>query len=301
MKHRLRPDPITAAWVTVLGSLILLGYLYTTVDQDARQSVRTGAMTVLMQLIAIGVIGQLVNWALNERTRDKEERVHRQDALNEFRRHAIQRLVTATIAVRKAPILMKSDRSWETYDAQARALLDVRLELRSLHHDLKSVKDAFTKIPDISCEIERKMEAYLDLIVNEWRDYRPDHIILADRPEGAWEEISKLPHLADLLKGDKTTQFYHQYLNGHENALRLMRTDIFGPHGQNGSRPDLDPEKLPQYLKEINFPVEKGQVATIAEENNAPKELVQKLRSANTHRFNSREEVLQALQEPPCG
>jgi uncharacterized protein DUF2795 len=59
---------------------------------------------------------------------------------------------------------------------------------------------------------------------------------------------------------------------------------------------NLDVSTLNQYLKGTNFPAEKEEVASNAESNGAPQDLVSQIRSANTERFNSPEEVMQALQ-----
>lgn len=59
---------------------------------------------------------------------------------------------------------------------------------------------------------------------------------------------------------------------------------------------------LNQYLKGANFPAEKDEVASKAERaskaesNGAPQDLVSQIRNANTERFDSPEEVMQALQ-----
>jgi hypothetical protein len=58
---------------------------------------------------------------------------------------------------------------------------------------------------------------------------------------------------------------------------------------------NLDVSTLNQYLKGTNFPAEKEEVASNAESNGAPQDLVSQIRSANTERFNSPEEVMQAL------
>ena len=66
--------------------------------------------------------------------------------------------------------------------------------------------------------------------------------------------------------------------------------------GNLGDLNNLDTGTLLQYLPGVNFPAEKEQVASTAESNNAPQELVQKIRDANTQRFNGPDEVLQAVQ-----
>ena len=52
---------------------------------------------------------------------------------------------------------------------------------------------------------------------------------------------------------------------------------------------------MQQYLQGINFPAQKEDVASGAESNGAPQDLVQQIRNAATERFNSPEEVLRAV------
>jgi hypothetical protein len=49
-------------------------------------------------------------------------------------------------------------------------------------------------------------------------------------------------------------------------------------------------------LPGVRFPAEKEQVAATAEQNDAPQELVEKIRNADTQRFNGPDEVLQVVQ-----
>ena len=67
--------------------------------------------------------------------------------------------------------------------------------------------------------------------------------------------------------------------------------------GNLGDLGNLDLSTLQQYLPDVNFPASKEEVASSAESNNAPQELVQQIRSASTERFNSPDEVMQAVQE----
>jgi hypothetical protein len=59
---------------------------------------------------------------------------------------------------------------------------------------------------------------------------------------------------------------------------------------------NLDVSTLQHYLKGTNFPAEKEKAASNAESNGAPQDLVSQIRNADTERFNSPEEVMQALQ-----
>ena len=66
--------------------------------------------------------------------------------------------------------------------------------------------------------------------------------------------------------------------------------------GNVGGLSNLDSATLLQYLPGVRFPAEKEQVAATAERNDAPQELVEKIRNADTQRFNGPDEVLKAVQ-----
>jgi hypothetical protein len=66
--------------------------------------------------------------------------------------------------------------------------------------------------------------------------------------------------------------------------------------GDLGDLANLDTQTLLQHLPGVRFPAEKEQVAATAEQNDAPQELVQKIRNADTQRFNGPDEVLEAVQ-----
>jgi hypothetical protein len=58
---------------------------------------------------------------------------------------------------------------------------------------------------------------------------------------------------------------------------------------------DLDTETLMQYLPGVNFPAEKEQVASTAKSNNAPQEMVWRIRNARTQRYDHPDNVLEAV------
>jgi hypothetical protein len=66
--------------------------------------------------------------------------------------------------------------------------------------------------------------------------------------------------------------------------------------GNLGDLGNLDLSTLQQFLPDVNYPASREEVASSAETNNAPQELVQQIRSASTERFNSPDEVLQSVQ-----
>jgi hypothetical protein len=63
-----------------------------------------------------------------------------------------------------------------------------------------------------------------------------------------------------------------------------------------GDLGNLDVATLLQYLPGVRFPAEKEQIASTAESNGAPQDLVEKIRSASRQRFNAPDEVLQEVQ-----
>lgn len=59
---------------------------------------------------------------------------------------------------------------------------------------------------------------------------------------------------------------------------------------------NLDIGQLQQYLQGVNFPAQKEEVASNAESNGAPQNIVDGIRNAAQNQFNSQDEVLQAVQ-----
>ena len=60
---------------------------------------------------------------------------------------------------------------------------------------------------------------------------------------------------------------------------------------------NFEASTLQMYLRGIeSFPAEKDEVASTAESNGAPQDMVRQIRNADNERFNSPEEVMQALQ-----
>ena len=62
-----------------------------------------------------------------------------------------------------------------------------------------------------------------------------------------------------------------------------------------GGLSDLNLSELQQYLGGMNFPADKQEVASGAESNGAPQAVITQIRNSATERFNSPEEVLQAV------
>jgi hypothetical protein len=58
---------------------------------------------------------------------------------------------------------------------------------------------------------------------------------------------------------------------------------------------NLDSGQLQQYLQGVNFPAQKEEVASNAESNGAPQNIVDGIRNAAQNQFNSQDEVLQAV------
>ncbi len=52
---------------------------------------------------------------------------------------------------------------------------------------------------------------------------------------------------------------------------------------------------LQNYLQGIDFPADKEEVASAAESNDAPQEIIEKIRNADRERFENGNQVLQAV------
>ncbi len=58
---------------------------------------------------------------------------------------------------------------------------------------------------------------------------------------------------------------------------------------------DKSTEEVQRYLQGIEFPASKEEVASAAEGNGAPQDVVQKLKNANRERFDDPVKALQAM------
>ena len=65
--------------------------------------------------------------------------------------------------------------------------------------------------------------------------------------------------------------------------------------GNLGDLSNLDSATLLQYLPGVRFPAEKEQIASTAEGNGAPQELVQQIRNSSRDRFNAPDEILNEI------
>jgi hypothetical protein len=206
----------------LLVAAVLFTLLYLTLNPSAQATVRTEALKVLLQLVVIGIIGGFVTWLLNERGKEQE----RAATLNDFRRSAVARLVSATNVVRKAPLLIDAHRSKKTYGEQLRAMLDAQLELALLRHEYESTS-VFTRWPQIREEIN-KMEQYLFMLIDEWRE---EYQHIPPPPADPWPSLVELPALRDLRLADQTSSFQRDYIHAYQEAIRVMRDDILRPSG----------------------------------------------------------------------
>ncbi len=66
--------------------------------------------------------------------------------------------------------------------------------------------------------------------------------------------------------------------------------------GYLGDLGNLDVGQLQQYLPNVNFPAGKDEVASEAESNGAPQEMIDKIKNSGTDTFNSADDVLQSVQ-----
>jgi hypothetical protein len=63
----------------------------------------------------------------------------------------------------------------------------------------------------------------------------------------------------------------------------------------SGGLSNLNLSELQQYLGRTNFPADKQEVASNAQDNDAPQAVVSQIRNSSIERFDSPEEVLEAV------
>ena len=66
--------------------------------------------------------------------------------------------------------------------------------------------------------------------------------------------------------------------------------------GGLGDLGNLNLGQLQQFLPDLNFPANKDEVLSTLQNNDAPQEVLDQVRNAQTDTFNSAEEVLQTVQ-----
>lgn len=62
---------------------------------------------------------------------------------------------------------------------------------------------------------------------------------------------------------------------------------------------DVNPDEATQYLEDIEYPASKEDLASAAEGNGAPEELVERLRTLGRPSFSGPEEVVAELESSP--
>ena len=62
---------------------------------------------------------------------------------------------------------------------------------------------------------------------------------------------------------------------------------------------DFDPDDATQYLEGVDFPASKEDLASAAEDNGAPEELVERLRTLGRPTFSDPNEVVAELESSP--
>ena len=79
----------------------------------------------------------------------------------------------------------------------------------------------------------------------------------------------------------------------HKRCVRERKGMSLGGLGDLGN---LNLGQLQQLLPDLNFPAAKDEVLSTLQSNDAPQEVLEQVRNAQTNTFNSAEEVLQTVQ-----
>jgi hypothetical protein len=222
MKYSLKIFVVTLALV-IIGA----GFVYYRARPHLSpadfSTLRIETLKTLLQLVAVGIAGGFLTWLLGERSKERDRLREQHEAATTFRREAMARLVTTTNVVRKAPLLIEAHRSKLTYGNELRSIVDAKLELGLLRHQIEDTK-RFEGWQEIGSEI-KGMEEYLEPLITEWRE---KYLDLPLDTGAAWPVIRELPELKDLRDAMEQSKFQSDYLSHYKKAIRLMSKDVIG-------------------------------------------------------------------------
>jgi hypothetical protein len=238
---------LIAIAVAAVGSVLLF---FLALDDKGQDAVVRELPKLTYQFLLIAVLGAFLKDLLDQRTADVAEqrenvraRAAKEEALDAFRTEMLQRTVNVTNPVRRLPLLVGAERSYDTYDEQMRAVIDGYLDLRALRHDVENVKDSAFAGWDLIRDWLLMMEAYLEDLIAEFRADDTRQIAElqqdADDNEGpsarrsVWLRLRELDLLSDMLRGigadphgARGTVYYGRYLKPYEEVLGLMRREL---------------------------------------------------------------------------
>jgi hypothetical protein len=151
---------------------IFFAVLRTRAGTDHNELVKEAAKAAL-QVLTVAVLGGVLK-LLADHYKEEQERLA-QDA--RFRQDKYDRLVEATNALRRVPILLDADRSLKTFDEQLRQIVEAGLKLRMIKHQIWSSKD----VPDPPFRDHRKL-AYLFESLYHYADWLIAEFMRAKKP-----------------------------------------------------------------------------------------------------------------------
>jgi hypothetical protein len=177
--------------------------------------------------MAIGILGAVVKFLLDQHSLAR----NRADALNEFRKEILRRLVDAKNQVRDVPSLIEVDPSAKAYGEQMRALIGSRHDLSLIRHEIETSKQAFSNLEDLKGRL-LQMEKHLGDLINEFKThYRDLSKEQTETPDVVSPEIQSLPKQAGLRREDKASGYIAGYISEYKVALKLIREDIWAAVG----------------------------------------------------------------------
>jgi hypothetical protein len=89
---------------------------------------------------------------------------------------------------------------------------------------------------------------------------------------------------------------YSGYNVGRAASRELKLLPLYGAADRSGlCGRDKSTEEFQRYIQGLEFPASKGEVASVAQSNGIPQNIVQKIRNANKERFDDRLQAVQAM------
>jgi hypothetical protein len=166
--------------IAAAGLAVFLGVVHTRAPEN-RNALWTEAGKAALQVLTVAVLGAVIK-LLSDAYQRERERLARDWA---FRQDKYDRLVEATNALRRVPILVDAYQTPTALDEQLREVVEAGLKLRMIKHQIWSSKDLrHPPFPD-----HRELRFLFEWLYH-YTDSLIDDLSTATRPETATPRVA---------------------------------------------------------------------------------------------------------------
>ncbi len=207
-------------WVvgsSIVGIVSILGVILIAIlDPATRDKIGIELVKLLLQVLVMAILGGIVSLL----TEDFNHRRRKAEALNDYRKTLLNRLVQAYSGVKRARRLLRAKPSVSNYDEQMGTISETQLDLEAIVEEIKSSTYAFSHA-EIAISSIQRMADYLNRLVDEYEKKRSK--IPDDSP-------SVIPfgmmHLADFIGPYSESIYKVELVLPYRSALATLRDDV---------------------------------------------------------------------------